>query len=185
MKSNKIILIALLIFTSYFTTKAQVQIEYDTCSYLNKYAGEWRYTNGQDTIRIYLKMQRTTMRTNGNDYDLIADDLWGWQEYKQGNTIIQSDYGGRLGNPFNNWNNMKSISSITLSEKGYCSSSYKNLVGSILDYSKGSEYHPVRVSMSTDGNTMYWHQEYRSGNGLDTGVLSGMTLPQEFTLIRQ
>ena len=77
--------------TIVFVTKAQT-VKYDTCSNLHQYEGEWRYVNGQDTIRFYLRAHRTI------DPDFISDALWGWLEYKKGNTIIESDYQHRFMN---------------------------------------------------------------------------------------
>ena len=154
--------------------------KYDTCNYLQQYAGEWRYVRTQDTIRIFLKV----LRTFKADYNSTQDLLWGWHEYKRGNTIKQSDYQNRYNNPSSVWGNMYAMTSIWLKQNSGCSSSMIPLTGSIKDYGK-SVTHQLRIDMSSNGDTMYLKQWYYGTNGLGTGQVSGMTLPQQLTLIRQ
>ena len=82
----KNIIIITLIFLSN-SIKAQSSI----CPTLNSFVGEWRYVNGQDTIRIYLRTGDYTILTDGVRNTSIAM-LFGWHEFKSGNTIIESNY---------------------------------------------------------------------------------------------
>ena len=67
-------------------------VQYDTCSALAQHRGEWQYTNGTDTIRIYLKYHRSFY---ADDPKFVIDDLWGNLEYKHGNNVVFSDYANK------------------------------------------------------------------------------------------
>jgi hypothetical protein len=50
-------LITFLVLTL-IATETRAQVEYDTCQNIHRFEGEWRYTNGSDTIRVYLRVHR-------------------------------------------------------------------------------------------------------------------------------
>jgi len=156
------------------------QTNYDTCNNLQKYAGEWRYTNGQDTIRIYLRTSRVTDQT----YNVVQDRLWGWHEYKKGNTVVQTDYAHRFMTLNSNAEVMLDSTSIALKQFRNCSNSYINLTGLIVDYNKGSQAKNVTASFNSLGTEMLWKQTNGEGQGAINGIY-GMTLPKEFLLIKQ
>ena len=181
----KIITISLLLMFISTTTNAQVTItDYDTCQYLQQYDGEWRYTNGNDTIRIYLRYHRTANTTYySTTTTTITDRLWGWHEYKRGNIVIESNYQNRLlalpsENDFN-----PMFSSILLGLPN-CADTSKRLIGFITDYLQQKEWHVVRASLDATKTIMTWHQE-RGTSLNDPFAGMGMTLPANFILIKQ
>jgi hypothetical protein len=162
-------------------TQAQpATTDYDTCQYLNRYAGEWLYANGQDTIRICLRPHRSFLP----DYNIVMDQLWGWHEYKRGNIIIESNYQYRnIYLPYTWINDSISGSKysvlLSLSE---CDPVRNALRGIIADYSQASELKVVTAVVT--GSTMTWKQRHGEGYGTFTGAY-GMTLPTAFVLIKQ
>lgn len=88
---KKIFLILIVTFLSIQGMAQNNYTTYDTCQYLSQYQGEWRYTNNQDTIRIYFRAHRDY----SSALNSIGDYLYGWLEYKSGNTIIESTYDHR------------------------------------------------------------------------------------------
>jgi hypothetical protein len=159
---------------------AKAQTTYDTCNYLSRYAGEWMYANGQDTIRIYLRPHRS-FSPNFND---IIDNLCGWHEYKRGNTIIESNYQYRHTYlPYTWVSDSVSVTRysvlLTLRE---CDPVGNTLGGIIVDLSQARE--PKVVNAIIAGITMTWKQRHGEGYGAFTGAY-GMTLPKEFILVKQ
>jgi len=178
----KNIFIILLIIISKNLFSQTSETRYDTCSALQQYQGEWRYENGNDTIRIYLRFYRNYSQ----NFDLISDDLIGWHEYKKGNVIIESNYQYRFMQlPYNYdgdslQNNLFSI----LMGLGGCNTAANKLWGSITDYNQNKENHNIIATLNSGGTIMNWKQEHREGWGYLTGS-TGMTLPKQFTLIKQ
>lgn len=169
-----IILVTFMCFAS--VSEAQTT-QYDTCSYINTYAGEWRYVNGQDTIRIYLRANRVS------DAESVTDRLWGWQEYKQGNQIIISDYQHRFMTLSSNFSTMYDSSSVRLTLLG-CGSSALKMNGRIDDYLQSREPKSIAVVINSTHTTMTWTLNDRDGYGFGTGA-TGRTLPKVFTLTKQ
>ncbi|MBS1759118.1 MAG: hypothetical protein JST23_03260 [Bacteroidetes bacterium] len=165
-----------------FTTLMHAQAEFDTCHNVHRFEGEWLYANGNDTIRIYLRTQRDYYP----DYDKIEDRIFGWHEYKQGNTVIESVYSNRF----------MTISDVdTITEKsvsiglGIASgAACENLPyiarGAINDYLQGNQGKIVKATLNAAGNQLTWEQWNKSDAGM-FGQTYGMTLPREFILIKQ
>ena len=185
MKKIKIFLIILL-SVSLGKAYSQSRIDYDTCSYLSEYEGEWRYTNGSDTIKVYLRKHKSVSGDPFNPNLLfIGDRLYGWHEYKQGNTIIESNYQYRfMSLPYdydsNNWN--ADNFSIHLAINRPCSNRLK-LYGSITDYLQPGDFHTVMININAGKTEMTWHQ-FRSELRAFP-LYTGMTLPGNFVLIKQ
>jgi hypothetical protein len=162
-----------------FTTQAQpATTDYDTCQYLNRYAGEWMYANGQDTIRIFLRPHRSF----SPNFNWINERLWGWHEYKRGATVVESNYQYR--NMYLSYaRDSISVSkySILISPRE-CDPVHNTLTGLIRDYSQSGELKVVNAIVS--GTTMTWKQRHGEGFGAFTGAY-GMTLPKEFVLVKQ
>jgi hypothetical protein len=178
-KMKKIFLIIILLTIKY-SLSAQT-VEYDTCSYLQQYAGEWRYVNGNDTIRIYLRFHRD----HTNDPKIyISDNLYGWLEYKKGNTIVESTYQNRfMALPYNFDSFSESSYSIYLHHP-LCGFNASKLTGYIIDIAQAREIKNVKATISLDKNIITWNQEHKEGYGVFSGAY-GMTLPKNFVLIRQ
>lgn len=181
MKSTQIIIgIIILAFGS---TNANAQTAYDTCNKLQPYEGEWRYTNGQDTIRIYLKAARVSF-TYPDNSNTVRDDLYGWHEYKKGNIVVESNYQNRFTPiPYNYDDIQVGFSSISL-VLSHCDTSTHKLIGSIDDITEIDEYHTVTAILSNNNTVMSWKLVHREGYGFPGGH-KGMTLPKTFVLIKQ
>lgn len=156
-------------------------VQYDTCSYLQQYSGEWRYVNGNDTIKIYLRFHRDYT----NDPKIyISDKLWGWLEYKSGSTVIESTYQNRfMALPYNRDDLPEGSYSIFL-HYPLCGFNASKLTGYIIDIAQAREIKNVKATISLDKNTLTWNQEHKEGYGVFTSAY-GMTLPKNFVLTRQ
>lgn len=152
---------------------------YDTCSVISQYAGEWRYTNGNDTIRIYFQ----AYRFYSPEIRFVGERLIGWHEYKQGNTIIESDYQRRFSNMIYNRDNDTTMFSIILRLE-QCSNSCLELRGTINDLSQSNESKDVIALLDPTKTNMNWTQKHGESTGIITGA-HGMTLPSQFTLTKQ
>jgi hypothetical protein len=180
----KTILIILLLLINLQTKAQNSTTQYDTCQYLTQYSGEWLYTNNQDTIRIFLRTKR--------DYSIIAnhlsDNLYGWHEYKQGNTIIESNYANRfMYLPFYTDSLITNLPSISLLNYNCTVENSNKLQGYITDITQANEHHAVKTQMWGGGNFpiyMLWKQSFVEFHGAWTGAY-GMTLPREFILVKQ
>ena len=161
--------------------KAGAQTQYDTCVHLQQYTGEWLYANGSDTIRIYLRKHRTINTVT----QTIMDDLYGWHEYKIGNNIVESNYQYRfMPLPYNmdttwDWQNY----SVSLFIPQGCDNNFFQLRGFITDYTHQMRLDDVRINISADRRTLFWHQNERGATFITDP--RGMTLPSTFTLIKQ
>jgi len=172
---KNIIIIILVVFSC--SAKAQSTL----CPALQAFHGEWRYVNGQDTIKIYLR---------SNDYTITGDGpvtiakLWGWHEFKQGNTIIESNYSNRfLALPTNSNNVVANSYSISL-QMPQCNVSRQKLIGNIHDLSQCYESKVVTITFNTSQTQLNWKQTHPTGFGFMTGC-KGMTLPSNFVLTKQ
>ena len=161
----KNIIIITLIFLSN-SIKAQSSI----CPTLNSFVGEWRYVNGQDTIRIYLRTGDYTILTDGVRNTSIAM-LFGWHEFKSGNTIIESNYtNGNMTLPTTYTGNHD------LGFMMYCS------FGNAYRLTKNEAY--KEIIFNSAQTQLTWSQRSRTGFGFGTGCY-GMTLPRNFVLTKQ
>jgi hypothetical protein len=160
------------------------QYYYDTCQYLQQFAGEWRYVNGNDTIKVYFRVHKDSSES----MKFVMTRLLGWIEYKQGNVIVESNYQNRfdvlpyfVDTVANTTHSISLIGSVPI-----CNSSIDTLVGSIIDFAQNKELHIVKAVINTSGSTitMNWKQKHRDGFGFLTGA-TGMTLPKEFILTKQ
>jgi len=185
----KALLFLLVIFFSTSNLKAQVynQSEYDTCSYYNQFVGEWRYVNGNDTVRFYFKVLRYISEGIGDyDFKLYRDDLIGWHEYKQGNNIIESNYQNRflpLSSCILYAPPLKySIDLNFWKEYGSCNSSSRILIGEFVDISRMGQWCQAKVEINpaiTEMHFLHWpHAPCKVQP-------CGTTLPAEMTLIKQ
>ena len=173
---NIITITILILISSRATAQATT---YDTCNSLQQYQGEWRYINGQDTIRIYLRAHRSI----NQHFNYVTDALWGWHEYKSGNTIIESNYQYRFINlPYDIDTLSIYLSSIQLGPSRDCN--IIKLTGDIWDYHQNNEFHLVTATLSNNNTVMTWKQERGECFGVFTGR-PGMTLPKNFVLIKQ
>jgi hypothetical protein len=164
-------------------------VEYDTCNlqYYNKFEGNWIYINGADTIRITLRKHRFQYQNQppGSTTIDVMDKLFGWHEYKQGSNVIESNYAFRnISLPLYDFPHGDSVSIGLSFIRGTCSDTTRKLKGNITDYSQSDEVKQVWITLSPDGNTLYWKQEHSEGFGAFTGAY-GMTLPRQFTLTRE
>jgi len=153
------------------------QTTYDTCHHLNDYAGEWRYTNGQDTIRLYLKAYRTSSS------NFTSDRLWGWVEYKHGTQLIMSDYSRRNMTLTSNFNTMSDSTSFRMSLNA-CSTTPTKMIGFHRDFLQGNERKRITGNFHTNRTQLTIKLHHSQGYGVFSGY-QGMTLPSEFTLIKQ
>jgi hypothetical protein len=151
------------------------------CPALQAFTGEWRYVNGQDTIRIYLRANDYAI--NGPSAVAIGK-LWGWHEYKRGNTIIESNYSNRFMTlPANSGNVVETSYSISL-QMPQCDINRHRLIGNLADLSQCRESKPVIISFNAAQTQLTWSQRSRTGFGYGTGCY-GMTFPRTFVLIKQ
>ncbi len=176
----KKILIALICFV-FIRTELKAQTSFDTCQYANRFNGEWMYANGNDTIRVFLRVQRNYY----SEFKTVQDIIFGWHEYKQGNTILESTYQNR----FMTISNVDTLTdnsvSIGLKSLGaHCNSGIMTASGTITDYLQDKQGKIVTVTLNAAGNVITWKQRHAANNGM-FGRPNGMTLPSEFILIKQ
>ena len=177
---KKYLIIAILLLIKH-NSNAQAGIEYDTCNFLQQYVGEWKYINGQDTIRIYLKYARTI----GSYLTSVKDNLWGWVDYKSGSVIKESNYQYRFDSiPYNSDSHELNKFPIFLSLWNCNNSSSIKFVGAIRDSAQEGEFHVVTATLDPTKTIMTWRQHHSEGYGAFTGA-RGMTLPKTFVLIKQ
>ena len=174
---KKIIILALV---SFIGTTIYAQANYDTCSQIKQFEGEWRYVNGSDTIRIFLRHARVLNDANNT----VNDFLFGWHEYKQGNTVISSDYANRnMTILYVDTINTSSSIKLGINFRN-CTSSNRTVMGSILDVLQGNEGKMVTAKRNSSNTILTWKQDHASGYGVFSGF-KGMTLPKEFQLTKQ
>jgi hypothetical protein len=157
------------------------QVKYDTCQYIHQFEGEWMNVTGTDTIRVYLRAQRDYYPA----FNSIDDAIFGWHEYKQGNTIIESTYENRFMPIIADTITKRSVSIGLMMRSGVdCNATNKSASGVICDYLQSNEPKIVTVTLDSTGRIMTWRQRHSMGYGQFTGAY-GMTLPKEFVLIKQ
>lgn len=174
----------LIAFTCFILIKSDLKAQittFDTCQYIHLFAGEWMYANGNDTIRVFLRPQRNIY----TEHNSLEDRIFGWHEYKQGNTTVESIYQNRFMTISNVDTISKNSFSIGLKSTGtHCSPSLISASGSIRDYLQANETKIVTITLDASGTIMTWNQRDREGYGFLTGA-TGMTLPRQFTLIKK
>ncbi len=187
------ILFILFFMISSSNVHAQIYIEHEPpCPYLSQFEGEWRYINGQDTIKIYLRYARISLGDSTNPDDspvFIRDYLVGWHDYKHASIVYESNYSNRFMTiPFN-LSSVFGTYSITLSldnRYNLCNPSARRLKGRIDDLSVCSELRDVTsVIANQQINQLVWKQKMPEWFGHCTGCNGSMTLPAEFVLIKQ
>ncbi len=167
--------------------QAQQTTNYYLCPTLQQYEGEYKYVNGTDELKVYLRYHRELREGAplGLNYDDIQDMLFGWIEYKSDGVIIESNYQNRyMFLPYQRNLISRTSFSISLSydyQTG-CGSSF--LDGAIIDYGHSAQTKSVYVEVQNNGLTLVWKQYHRTGYGAFNGDY-GMTLPAEFVLTRQ
>ena len=184
----KYIITILIIFSLSLSLKAQ-DIQYDTCSALMQHQGEWRYANGNDTIRFFLKYHRGYYATEPK---FVIDALWGNLEFKHGNTIVFSDYANiSLSIPFqmDTFGLDRQTISIRYTRKD---ATHHKLTGTLLYPMNGLQEYHIEAILNNTGTQMTWRQKYSTTvrenadihiprnppTGLDK-------MPDEFVLIKQ
>ena len=177
---KKHFLISVLILYTCITKLFAQTTRYDTCNKLQQYVGEWRYTNGADTIRIYLRYHKYFAEVITVNY---LDGLWGWHEYKTGNTVIQSNYQNRFVTlPSNATDSFLQINSIALSMPD-CSDTSHRLIGLIKDSNHPTSTYRIVATLDSTKTVMTWWQTFSRGSFHNPDT--DMTLPQEFILYKQ
>lgn len=189
----------IILFTFLNTYKADAQITrlpyYDTCQYLQLLQGEWMNANGNDTIRIYLRYHRN-FYSDPETYNSTIDELWGWVEYKQGNTVIMSDYANRFATlPYNLDDLIPGLRSIILTagkgghrviSAGYvgCVNPVVDLSGILIDRLRCNSDKTIMAIVNTQGTIMTCRLEQPTSL-VDSLWCGGLTLPSEFILLKQ
>lgn len=164
----------------FFNSKAQNSTtRYDTCQYVAQYAGEWMYVNSLDTIRMCLRYSRNYSANNNH----VSDKLYGWLEYKHGNTIIESTYQNKnMPLPYNA--DAREPNKISILIRPYDCWFFRNFEGSITDYNQAGEIHLVKATFNPANTQLIWSQRFSEWHGAVSGA-HGMTLPRDFVLLRQ
>ena len=160
-----------------------VKAQPSACPILQSFNGEWRYVNGQDTIRVYLRYHICNSK-NADGSDDFIPALWGWHEYKKGNIVIESNYSNRFITLPANYDDIVSNSySITL-QRYNCDTTRHRMIGHIDDITQCYESKSVIIQFNAALNQITWKQEHPTGYGFMTGC-KGMTFPKNFVLTKQ
>jgi|694.fasta_scaffold03912_24 hypothetical protein len=164
----------------FLNSKAQNSTtRYDTCQYVAQFAGEWLYVNLLDTIRICLRHKRDYSASNNH----VSDKLYGWIEYKHGNTVIESTYQNKdMVLPYYADTTPDIPTSILI--RPYNCWFFRNFEGSITDYNQAKEIHMVKATFNPTNTELTWSQRFSEWHGAVSGA-HGMTLPRVFILKRQ
>ncbi len=166
-----------------FSTLSKAQS--NLCPALQAFNGEWRYVNGQDTIRIYLRYHECYFNSeNGSNTSTLQGQIFGWHEYKIGNTIVESDYANRYMTLPTIFDNLSPSTYSILLVMPYCDVSRHRIRGGIYDLSQCRERKSVTVIFNSAQNLLSWEQIHPTGFGFKTGC-KGMTLPSNFVLSKQ
>ena len=176
----KNILLVLYITFSFLPVSAQTtEVNYDTCQQLSQLNGEWRSINGNDTIKVFLKYHVDS----SHSFKSVLGRLYGWHEYKQGATVVESDYAFRFTSlPYDN--DVSSVRYSIILNFASCLATSNTLTGIIRDYLQSNETHSVSITLNSSHTVMTWSQEHSEGYGFRTGA-TGMTLPKQFILLKQ
>lgn len=178
---KKMILKIVFLFFISCSAKAQTLQTYD-CPYLQQYEGEWRYTNGLDTIRVYLRKYRT----HDIESNYISDRLYGWHEYKHGSAVIESNYQNRfeilpynIGGP----SHIYPTASIYLALIDGCQNNPYEMNGTITDLFLNSRfYNGIMVHIDPNRTTMSWKIWTIGRLASDP---QGISYPTDFVLVKQ
>jgi hypothetical protein len=182
---KKIIMLVVLFCSTDLYAQNTVPIPSDPpiCNYLQLFPGEWMYANGLDTVRIYLRYHECLFASNTTEPE-IRGRLLGWHEYKNANTIIESNYQYRFQSlPSDLQDIAIDKRSIRLSMPG-CNPDKKKLTGTIIDYSVENQLMVVSATFDSTLNRLVWSQRRSQAYSLGTDA-RGMTLPKDFILVRQ
>ena len=158
-----------------------VKAQSSLCPYLQPFSGEWMCTNGQDTIRIYFRYHEMNFNMQQND---IRGRLFGWHEYKRGNTIVESNYANRFITLPSLFDDLSPSSYSILLVMPNCDVSRQRIRGDITDLSQCGEHKDVTIIFNTTQTQLTWKQIQPTGFGFKTGC-KGMTLPSNFVLTKQ
>lgn len=182
---KKLIIIATITFTLFSNANAQIKFNYDTCQHLRQFEGEWKYANGQDTIKIYLRYHR--FQLSQDETRFVHDALIGWHEYKHANIIVESDYNKRFATLPYNFDPFYRQFSINLNFdiiKNQCSMTSRMLHGEITDFLEANQGKEVFATVNAAGTIMTWKQQHLEWYGHGNGMV-GMTLAPNFVLVKQ
>ncbi|MFC4263032.1 DUF6705 family protein [Ferruginibacter yonginensis] len=184
-------ILTIFIFSLFIYTKASGQINkphYDTCAALQQFQGEWRYTNGADTIRIYLRYYRGKS-INRNS---IIDNLIGFYEYKHGNNIVSGNYANRFYQfPYMKdnvtYDNMKIF--LRYSHFGNLPYSQNELFGGLFYELNGTQFYKLKAVINYTGTQMtlfLTYQNTMTENNQPWNPPTGSSkMPDSFVLIKQ
>ena len=193
--------IALIIFSfTFYFTKADAQVTrppvYDTCNYLRPLEGEWININGSDTIRIYLRFHRN-FDSDPETYNSTMDQLWGWVEYKQGASVIMSDYTNRFATlPYNLDDLTPGLRSIVLMagigggriipvDYNGCQNPITDLSGGMRDIAKCRSKVNITATVNGSGTGAQMTWKLQLPTRFVAPACDGITLPTTFVLTKQ
>lgn len=181
----KYLLVIVIIFIPNFSEAQVTRPPYfDTCQSLQPLEGEWMNVNGADTIRIYLRFHRN-FYSDPETFNSTVDELWGWMEYKQGSTVIMSDYVNRMSIlPYNVEDVTPGLRSIVIWQKEGCVYPQLKLAGGLTDLIRCNQNKRITATVTPQGTQMTWHI-VQPPAVVDNVWCAGYTLPQQFTLIKQ
>lgn len=150
---------------------------YDTSECLKQYEGNWMYINGLDTIRVALRYNRTEINPG-----LIKDELYGWHEYKVGNTIIESKYKNRFMNLFSIQDSINvELTSLYVSHKFMSPfPACDTLDGYVHSFKPNNDFKPIRLVLDATKNHIAW---YRNGGSSFPPFVQ--SIPNVFILTKQ
>jgi hypothetical protein len=132
---------------------------------LTKFTGTWQWTNGTDTVRIFLKKDNVICPGN-----FKADFIVGFHLYKKGNTIIESSY------DYTNTVHADKHSTILAGNDN----GNNTLTGTLKDLSKNKLVH-LKLTLNFMKTKLQWQTENREG--VHIGPYDyGFTLPRTITL---
>ncbi len=165
------------------------QIIYDKdCSYLQQFEGEWKFQSTTEEVKIFLKFQRVQLGdAGGSSVRYVRDYLLGWHEYKKNGLVIESNYNNRFMTvPFEVGNVILDISILLSfnSKENLCFPFSRVLNGRILDLTQCNQSATVDAVVNAAGTTMLWKQQKSDWWGHGNNC-NGLTLPMEFTLVKQ
>jgi len=178
MKKRILIFLSILLIVQF--AKAQAPV-FDTCQNLPQYDGEWRYINGIDTLKIYLRDHRFSSVSDNGSLN-VYDRLWGWIDYRSGTTVIESNYQHRFSIIPQNYDYVNFSMWLHMPE---CNDSWLKLRGFMWDSQTQKKYFDIDVVINPAKTIMTWKLKYPEGYNLIAGTEYNYFLPKEFVLIKQ